>query len=67
MRQNCSDTQLTNSAPLIEDGDSSADEIPYKDATKNRADATDDDSADDDEGDAEPDECVISTRRDEHH
>lgn len=50
-------SQLTNAAPLIEDGDSSADEIPYNDATENGADAVDDVSADDDEeGEAEPDE-----------
>lgn len=60
-------SQLTNPAPLVEDGDSSANEIPYKDAAENGVDAPDDVSAadnddDDDEGDAEPDEWVISKR-----
>ncbi|QDS72294.1 hypothetical protein FKW77_007209 [Venturia effusa] len=48
--------------PLVEDGDSSADEIPYKDldATENGADMPDDGSADDDDDeDAEPDEYVV--------
>ncbi|TID20661.1 hypothetical protein E6O75_ATG05425 [Venturia nashicola] len=46
--------------PLVEDGDSSADEIPYKDTTENGADVADDASADDDdEGEAEPDEYVV--------
>lgn len=50
-------SQLTNVAPLVEDGDSSADEIPYRNATENGADAADEVSADDeDEGEAEPDE-----------
>jgi hypothetical protein len=52
-------SQLTSSAPLIEDGESSADEIPYRNAPANGTtdEADDDDSGDDDDDDA-PDECV---------
>lgn len=58
-----SSPQLTSPAPLFEDDESSAEEIPYKNAPANGADEADeadeagDDESEDDDDDA-PDECV---------